>query len=80
MTTPYTYRTSSDFINELKFDHVATYSFQRGSKWEEYLKSALTAYQALHRRKERHGDWILFYDPNSLFSVNFTEYPIPNLK
>ncbi len=54
MTTPYSYRASSDFINELKFDYAETYSFQRGIEWEEYLKSALTEYQALHRRKEIH--------------------------
>jgi hypothetical protein len=32
------HKTSSDYINELKFDYIETYSFQRGPTYDAYLK------------------------------------------
>jgi hypothetical protein len=38
METPYKYISSVAYINNLKFDYIETYSFQRGSEYEENLK------------------------------------------
>lgn len=53
MTPQRTYITSIDFINNLTFDYVETYSFQRGQAFEENKKLIQVEYDRLKRRKEK---------------------------
>jgi hypothetical protein len=53
MTPQHTYITSIDFINNLTFDYVETYSFQRGQAFEENKKLIQAEYDRLKRRKEK---------------------------
>ncbi|AFD08599.1 hypothetical protein [Solitalea canadensis] len=54
--TNYTYISSVDYINNLTFDYVETYSFQRGSDYEENLKVIKSEYNRLKVRKERRNN------------------------
>jgi len=53
METPYSYISSADFINNLTFDYVETYSLQRGADFEKNLKSIRPEYDRLKVRKEK---------------------------
>lgn len=53
MTPRYTYTPSTDFINDLTFDYIETYSFQRGREFEEYKIEIRSEYDVLKVRKER---------------------------
>lgn len=52
MTPHYTYISSTDFINNLTFDSVETYSFQRGTEFEENRKLIQIEYDRLKIKKE----------------------------
>lgn len=56
MTPRYTYIPSTDFINDLKFDYVETYSFQRGTEYELQQKEFASEYDKLKSRKSKHND------------------------
>lgn len=47
MATPYKYISSVDYINNLKFDYIETYSFQRWSEYEENLTAVRPEYDEL---------------------------------
>jgi hypothetical protein len=47
----YTYIPSIDFINDLTFDYVETYSFQRGKEYELQQKEFENVYNKLKSRK-----------------------------
>ncbi len=49
----YTYTNSKDFINNLAFDYIETYSFQRGVPFEENRKLIKIEYDKLQIRKEK---------------------------
>jgi hypothetical protein len=51
--TPYTYIASPDFINKLTFDHVETYSFQRGIEFEENRKLIQSEFDRLKVQKNK---------------------------
>lgn len=50
----YTYTNSPDYIKQLKFDYIETYSFQRGSEFEAYHAADTKEYFALQARKAKH--------------------------
>lgn len=50
------YITSLEFINKLTFDYVETYSFQRGSEFEEKRKLIKDEYENLKVRKEKRNN------------------------
>jgi len=54
MTPHYTYRASTDFINNLTFDYVETYSFQRGQDFEDNKKINQVEYDRLKTRRDKH--------------------------
>ena len=54
--TNYTYVSSVDYINNLTFDYIETYSFQRGSDYEENLKVIKSEYNRLRVRRERRNN------------------------
>jgi hypothetical protein len=51
MLPHYTYTPSPDFINQLDFDHVETYSFQRGVEYETQQNNLEQEYELLKSRK-----------------------------
>lgn len=53
MTPNYTYTSSTEFITNLTFDHVETYSFQRGQEFEENKKLTRIEYDKLKSKKEK---------------------------
>jgi hypothetical protein len=53
MTPNYTYISSSDFIDNLTFDYVDTYSFQRGIDYDENLKKIRQEYDNLKISKQK---------------------------
>lgn len=53
MTTPYSYKTSSDYINELQFDYIETYSFQRGKEFNDNLEIHRAEYIRLQNQKKK---------------------------
>src|SRR5687768_4541349 len=53
MTPQYTYIPSTDFIKSLTFDCIETYSFQRGSEFEENKKLIQAEYDRLKILKEK---------------------------
>lgn len=53
MTSHYTYIPSTDFINNLAFDYVETYSFQRGTEYELQQKTFAKEYDNLKSRKSK---------------------------
>jgi hypothetical protein len=55
--TQYTYLSSIDYINNLTFDYVETYSFQRGADFVETIKTNRIEYEKLKVRKEKNNDW-----------------------
>ena len=54
MTPHYTYTASTDFINDLTFDYVETYSFQRGQDFEDNKKINQVEYDRLKTRRDKH--------------------------
>jgi hypothetical protein len=54
--TQYTYILSFDYINNLTFDYVETYSFQRGTEFEEINKTSQLEYEKLKVRKGKHNN------------------------
>lgn len=54
--TQYTYISAIDYINNLTFDYVETYTFQRGTEFEESNKTDRTEYEKLKVRKDKHND------------------------
>lgn len=54
--TSYTYINSRDFINNLTFDYVETYSFQKGLEFEENKKLLKIEYKKLKVRKEKRNN------------------------
>lgn len=56
MTPRYTYIPSTDFINDLAFDYVETYSFQRGTEYELHQKIFANEYDNLKSRKSKQHD------------------------
>jgi hypothetical protein len=53
MTTPYSYKTSSGYINELQFDYIETYSFQRGEEFNSGLEANRAEYTRLQKQKNK---------------------------
>jgi len=51
MDTLYEYLSSADYINNLAFDYVETYSFQRGTDYKENLILISREYERLKVRK-----------------------------
>jgi hypothetical protein len=56
MTPRYTYIPSTDFINDLTFDYVETYSFQRGPEYELQQEKFDREYDKLKSRKSKPND------------------------
>lgn len=56
MTPKYTYTPSIDFINNLTFDYVETYSLQRGAEYELQQKEFYEEYDKLKNRKSKFND------------------------
>ena len=52
----YKYKSSIKYIDELKFDHIETYSFQRGTSYEDSLKKDRSEYEKLRVRKEKRNN------------------------
>lgn len=52
----YTYKSSIDFITDLCFEYIETYSFQRGEEFEKNNQLNLSEYETLQRRKLRKND------------------------
>jgi hypothetical protein len=75
--TPYTYIASTEFIANLTFDYVETYSFQRGTEFEENRKLILVEYDRLKAKKEKldnlsSDEEVRFLELNGL--LGFTQY------
>jgi hypothetical protein len=51
LTATYTYISSVDFINNLAFDYIETYSFQRGEAFEESRKKNREEFDELNSKK-----------------------------
>jgi hypothetical protein len=78
---PYTYITSIDFITNLTFDYVESYSFQRGIEFEENKKLIKIEYEKLKVRKEKRNNLssneeIRFSELDKLLGV--TQYLLNN--
>lgn len=69
MTPRYTYISSTDFVKSLTFDYVETYSFQRGTEFEENKKLAQAEYDRLKIRKET-LDNLSFDEEQSFVNLN----------
>lgn len=77
METPYKYISSIDYINSLTFGYVETYSFQRGTDYEENLQLTRPEYDRLKVRKEKRdslteAEEIRFSELHAL--LGFTQY------
>jgi len=75
--TNYTYIASTEFINNLTFDYVETYSFQRGTEFEENRKLIQAEYDQLKVKKEKldnlpTDEEVRFLELNGL--LGFTQY------
>lgn len=55
MTPDYKYTSSIDFINNLNYDFIETYSFQRGAAFETERKNNLFEFENLKIKKETAG-------------------------
>jgi hypothetical protein len=79
MTPTYTYTNSADFINSLAFDHIETYSFQRGIGFEEKREKIQIEYDKLGAKKSNKND--LTIEEEQRFNelrelVGYTQYLI----
>lgn len=72
METTHQYTSSIDYINNLSFEYIETYSFQRGIEYEEKREQSMPAYLELRDRKEKQND--LTQVEESLFSELFILY------
>lgn len=73
----YTYISSIDYITNLAFDYVETYSFQRGEQFEKNNLLNRSEYNTLQRRKLRKNDLSDFQESrlNELKElINYTQY------
>jgi hypothetical protein len=75
--TAYTYTASPYFITTLTFDHVETYSFQRGAAFEKERKEMQDEFTKLKVRKDKRNNLTAseeerYLELNSL--VGFTQY------
>jgi hypothetical protein len=82
MTPHYTYIPSTDFINNLTFSYVETYSFQRGTEYELQQKKFDKEYEKLKSRKSKFND--LTIEEEERFLVldklcSFTQYLLDDL-
>ena len=75
----YTYISSIDYINNLTFDYAATYSFQRGTEFEENNKTSRPEYEKLKARKDKRNDLTVLEEKQFLELhdlLGFTQYLI----
>lgn len=56
MQNPYVYTALKDYIDNLTFDYIETYSFQRGEDFEDELRSIKPEYATLKVRKEKRNN------------------------
>jgi hypothetical protein len=56
MTPKYSYISSIEFIDNLEFDYIETYSLQRGSEFEQESKIGFKEFDKLNRRQVEKGD------------------------
>lgn len=56
MKPAYQYTPSPVYIDNLSFDYIETYSFQRGLDYDEHLKEIKPEYDRLKVRKEKRND------------------------
>jgi len=79
MTPHYTYISSKDFINDLTFDYVETYSFQRGKEYELQQNKFENEYNNLKSRKSKLND-LTIEDEHKFITLDnlcgFTQYLI----
>jgi hypothetical protein len=73
----YTNISSIDYINNLPFDYVEMYSFQRGTEFEKSNKTSQQEYEKLKIRKEKRNDLTIleekrFFELQQLLGV--TQY------
>ena len=82
MTPRYTYIPSTDFISNLAFDYVETYSFQRGSDYELQQEMFEKEYNKLKSRKSKVND-LSVQDEDELTKLGklcgFTQYLIDDI-
>lgn len=75
----YSYISSNDFIDNLSFDFIETYSFQRGEEFETINKLERLEYESLKIRKEKLNNLTLIED-KTLYKLkgllDFTQYII----
>jgi len=79
MEINYTYTPSGEYIGNLTFAYLETYSFQRGREFEENLKLTTPEYGRLKTRKERRNNLspaeeVRFLELHGL--LGFTQYII----
>lgn len=77
--TQYTYISSIDYVNSLTFDYAETYSFQRGSEFEESIRTSRPEYEKLKIRKEKSNDLTISEEKQFLELrglLGFTQYLI----
>lgn len=72
--TQYTYISSIDYINNLTFDYVEMYSFQRGADFEESIKTNRPEYEKLKVRKEKRNDLTVFEEKRFIELQEFLEF------
>lgn len=74
-------QSSIDYINNLTFAYVETYSFQRGAEFEERIKTNRPEYEKLKIRKEKQNDLTALEEKRFLGLhelYGFTQYLINN--
>lgn len=77
--TSYNDISSSDYINNLTFDLVEIYSFQRGKEFEESRKASRREYERLKVRKEKYNHLTVLEEKRFLELhdlLGFTQYLI----
>lgn len=81
MTPRYTYIHSADFINNLTFDYIETYSFQRGEEYELQQKTFYNEYDDLKSQKSKFNNLTSEQEERLLILsklCGFTQYLIDN--
>ncbi|MFK7969608.1 MAG: hypothetical protein AB8F95_04535 [Bacteroidia bacterium] len=56
MTPHYSYTPSEDFINNLNFEFIETYSLQRGSEYEAWVKEETKELESFEARKSKENN------------------------
>jgi hypothetical protein len=75
MKTPYTYKSSKDYVSSLKFDYIETFSLQRGEEYERNLSLARSESERLKARDTlSEADRIRILELDALLGV--TQYLI----